>query len=82
MLIDRKKAFSKAFWWGNAEHKLEKLTNWLLLFDVMVFWYFIYKKTFLVARIGFYLLLFVFFVHLIARFCHRREKKFHRIANL
>jgi len=82
MTLSKKTAYRKAFWWGNLEHKLESFTNWLMFIVVMIFWFVLYKQWWFLARYCFYGLVLTFLVHLLARFCHRREKKFHRISHL
>ena len=79
--MDKKKVYRKAFWWGGAEHRWEAFTNWALLITVVFFAFSIYRESWFLIRFTFILTSLCFFIHCIARLCHRVEKKYHKLLH-
>lgn len=79
---DKKKLFSTAFKWGRKEHNLESLTNYLLFPTVILAWidYFYDITVWDMTQTIVLMITISFFVHILARCCHLREKKFHKAA--
>jgi hypothetical protein len=65
------------FYWGNKEHKLENLTNYLLLFTLICFVITLYEESWMLVKVTFGLFVFTGFAHLLARISHLIEKHYH-----
>lgn len=78
----RKITFKIAFAMGRHEHFLESLTNALLFPTIILAWinYFNIISIKNSDEMVLMLLTLSFTIHMIARYCHRRERKFHRKA--
>jgi len=78
----RKRLFKTAFTWGRNEHYLESLTNALLIPTIIFAFanYFGINPIKNSHEVVLSLLTICFSVHMLARFCHRKERKYHRRA--
>ena len=77
----KKKLFRIAFMWGRNEHFFESLTNYLLFPTVLLVWInHFYNRWKIADAIILYLVTISFGVHMLARYCHKREKKYHKAA--
>jgi hypothetical protein len=65
------------FWWGRAEHRFERWTNYLLLVTFLWFFFSLYMHSWCFVKISFVLVGITFGVHLLARACHIIEKYYH-----
>jgi len=82
VLKKKKNLFSIAFMYGRHEHYLEALTNALFIPTIVIAFanYFDVNPIKNSQEIVLSLLTICFTIHMLARFCHRREKKFHTLA--
>ena len=78
----KKRLFRTAFTWGRNEHYLESLTNALFLAVIIFAWsnYFGINPIKNTDEFILSLLTLCFAVHILARFCHKKERKYHRRA--
>lgn len=81
VFVNKKKAYKKGFTWGKREHDYESFTNWMLALTTISFGIGILVLSWCLIKASFILLIITFLVHLMARFCHTREKKFHKKAH-
>lgn len=79
--MNKKKAYTKGFLWGKREHDYESFTNWMLALTIISFAVSILVLSWSLIKASFILLIITFLVHLTARFCHTREKKYHKKAH-
>ena len=82
MLKKKKNLFSIAFMYGRHEHYLESLTNVLFIPTIIFAFanYFDVNPIKNSQEIVLSLLIICFTVHILARFCHIKERKYHRRA--
>jgi len=76
----RKRYFKKAFKWGKREHTLEKLTNKLLVNTLLVGGLALITRSVIILYVLIITIITTTITHLLARWCHRKEKKYHKKA--
>jgi len=73
--------YKKGFAFGKKEHRLEHWTNSALFVTVILFVIVWYLRSWFLFYFAFAWLLLSLGIHLIARLCHRSERKYHSKAN-
>jgi len=77
----KKAGYTRGFRWGKREHRLEGWTNGALCVTVVLFILALYRHSWFLMYFVFGWLLISLGIHLLARFCHGREKKWHNRAH-
>ena len=78
---EKARSYTKGFTWGKREHQLESWTNMALFVTLIVFSVAFYLRSWYLMHFVLAWLLISISVHLIARLCHRFEKKWHNKAH-
>jgi hypothetical protein len=73
--------YKRAFSFGKREHRLERWTNSALFVTVILFIVVWYLQSWFLFYFAFSWLLISLGIHLIARWCHRRERNYYSKAN-
>jgi len=73
--------YKRAFSWGKKEHRLERWTNIALYITVILFIIVWYRHSWFLFYFAFTWLLISIGIHMVARWCHRKENKYHSKAH-
>ena len=80
LMLSKNDAIRKGFSFGKLEHKLERWTNMALAVTIILFLFAFYRRSWFIMYFVLGWLVISYCIHLVARLCHRRERRWHNLG--